>query len=122
MKRSEFTISIILSVLVSLSLLGQVVLYKMMQNEQIKLAQTQQVVQRGQMWFDRFKQIAGYTGQVTQQTQDEGLKQLLARQNISLTPPKNAGSSSSPTPAPASNAMTPPAANPPASTITGPTP
>ncbi len=103
MNRIQFWSLNALSGLVVVLLLAQILLVRQSNFEQNRLALAQQAVTQGQAFSGNLKQLALRIVQVSQQTNDQALKDLLARQQISFTPNADSGSGSAPssTPAPA---------------------
>ena len=79
--------------LVVLLLIIQIMLVRSAIFEQNQLAAAQQTVQQGQAFGNNLQKLAMRIVQVSQTTGDQGLKDLLTRQQISFTP--NADSSAS---------------------------
>ena len=103
MNRIQFWTLIALSGLVVVLLLAQVLLVRQSNFEQNRLALAQQALSQGQAFQGNLKQLAMRIVQVSQQTNDQALKDLLARQQITFTPTANTdsgSSSSAPAPAP----------------------
>jgi hypothetical protein len=102
MNRIQFLTVTGLSGLVALLLLLQIVFVKMEQADQLRLMERNQIVSQGQACQNSLKQLVLRIYQVSQQTQDPSLKDLLARHQISITPNQaqgadSTGSSPSPT-------------------------
>jgi len=91
MNRIQFWISIGLSGLVGLLLIAQILLVRQTNYEQNRLALAQQAIQQGQAFQGNLKQLAMRIVQVSQQTNDQGLKDLLNRQQITFTPQADNG-------------------------------
>ncbi len=100
MNRYQFWSLTGLSSLVVLLLLLQTLLVRQASYEQNRIALAQQAINQGNAFGTNLKQLAMRIIQVSQQTQDQGLKDLLVRQQISFTP-SSEGAGNSPTPAPA---------------------
>jgi hypothetical protein len=100
----RFIILTALSTVVALCILLQIVLVRAVQADDLRLKQTEADLQQGQGCFTRLQQIATRVGQVAQQQQDQGLKDLLARQNIQIRAP-------APAPAPAPTTPSAPSAS-----------
>lgn len=105
MNRIQFWSLNALSGLVVVLLLAQILLVRQSNFEQNRLALAQQALSQGQAFQGNLKQLAMRIVQVSQQTNDQALKDLLARQQISFTPTTqdsgSGSSSSAPAPAPA---------------------
>ena len=72
--------------------------------EQNQVALAQQALQQGQAFGGNLKQLAMRIAQVSQTSNDPALKDLLARHQITLTPPSEAnGGGASAAPAPAAH-------------------
>jgi len=102
MNRTYFWILTCLSSLIALLLIFQIILIRITTYDQSLLAQKQQFVNQGQQCEIRMRQLATRIYQVSQQTQDQGLKDLLTRQQITITPPTDSTTNSEPI-APASH-------------------
>lgn len=91
-----------MSGLIVVLLLAQILLARQNNFEQNRLSQAQLIVTQAQAFQSNLKQLAVRIYQVSQQTQDQGLKDLLVRQQISFNPSQSPdNSSSAPTPSPA---------------------
>jgi hypothetical protein len=105
MNRIQFFILTGLSSLVVLLLIGHIFLVRQVGIDQAILNQAQQRVNQGQAFQSNLKQLAIRIFQDSQKTGDQGLKDLLARQQITYTPTPEGANSSEPsvpnTPAPA---------------------
>jgi hypothetical protein len=86
MNRIQFFILIGLSSIVVLLLLGHIYLVRKVGIDQAILNQAQQRVNQGQSYQSNLKQLAVRIYQDSQKTQDQGLKDLLARQQITYNP------------------------------------
>lgn len=86
MNRIQFYVLIGLSGVVVLLMAGNVILARQLNAEQTRLAQAQQIINQGQVFQTDLKQLAVRIFQDSQKTQDPGLKELLARQQITYTP------------------------------------
>ncbi len=104
MNRNEFLISTGLSALVVVLLVLLVVVGKMAGSDQIALMKSQQEINQGQVALRNLQQLAVRTAQLSQQYQDQGLKDLLARQQISIGAPQQPAADGS---APSAPATTP---------------
>jgi len=96
MNRIQFFVLTGLSSLVVLLLIGHIFLVRQTNFEQNRLAQAQQVINQGQAFQGNLKQLAVRIFQDSQKTGDQGLKDLLTRQQISYNP-SAAGADSVPT-------------------------
>ena len=103
MNRIQFWILTGLSGLVLILLVAQIALVRMTNFEQNRLALAQQVISQGQASQSILKQLAIRIFQDSQKYNDSGLKDLMARQQITYNP----GDSTNSTEAPASPATTP---------------
>jgi hypothetical protein len=106
MNRIQFFVLTGLSSLVVLLLIGQIFLARQAGYEQNRLQAAQQVITQGQAFQSNLKQLAVRIFQDSQKTQDQGLKDLLTRQQISYTPNAETNSTENPmapTPAPATH-------------------
>ncbi len=104
MNRIQFFVLVGLSSLVVLLLVGHIALVRQTNFEQNRLAAAQQVINQGQTFQGNLKQLAVRIFQDSQKTGDQGLKDLLQRQQISYNPtPAEAPEPSVPTSAPAAN-------------------
>ncbi|MCE0482788.1 MAG: hypothetical protein LV479_00955 [Methylacidiphilales bacterium] len=108
MTRLQFWILTGLSGLVVLLLIAQIILVRAANYQQIRATEAQQVITAGQASQSMVRQLAVRIYEEAQKTQDPGLKDLVARQQIKYTPPAN--SSTDPT-APASAASPTPIAH-----------
>jgi hypothetical protein len=86
MNRIQFFVLTGLSSLVVLLLIGHIFLTRQNNFEQNRLAAAQQVINQGQAFQGNLKQLAVRIYQDSQKTQDQGLKDLLARQQITYAP------------------------------------
>src|SRR5438105_14485936 len=91
MNRIQFWVLTALSGVVVLLMAGNVILARQLTAEQNRLASAQQVISQGQAFQANLKQLAVRIFQDSQKTQDPGLKELLARQQITYTPEKETG-------------------------------
>jgi hypothetical protein len=104
MNRIQFFVLTGLSSLVVLLLIGHIFLTRQTNFEQNRLAQAQQVINQGQAFQGNLKQLAVRIFQDSQKTGDQGLKDLLARQQISYNPnpePNTPNEAPAPAPSPA---------------------
>ena len=104
MNRVQFWILLSASSLIVILLLLQLFFARSSAYQQARLLQAQQVVNDGRTCEVRVRELAQRIYQVSQQTQDQGLKDLLARQNITVT---GGASSSAPAPAPVGTTASP---------------
>ena len=86
MNRIQFFILTGLSSLIALLLIGHIFLERQATYEQALFNQAQQTVSVGQASQGMVKQLALRIFQDGQKTQDQGLKDLLMRQQITYTP------------------------------------
>ena len=99
MNRTQFWILIAGSALLVVFLLLQIIFSRSYQFEQGRALAAQQIVTEGRAAYSRWRQLAGRVYQVANQNQDQGLKDLLTRQQItvtnapSATPPESNSSS-----------------------------
>jgi hypothetical protein len=107
MNRIQFFILTGLSSLIFLLLIGHIILVRQTNFQQNRAAVAQQIVNQGQVFQGNLKQLAVRIYQDSQKSGDQGLKDLLARQQISYTP--NTEGAGAEAPAPSTN--TPPAAH-----------
>ena len=87
MNRIQFFILTGLSSLIALLLVGHIFLQRQATYEQALYSQAQQTISIGQASQAMMKQLAVRIFQDSQKTQDQGLKDLLTRQQITYTPP-----------------------------------
>ena len=106
MNRLQFLILTSLSGVIAFCILFQIVFVRMAQADELRLKQTEESLQQGQLFLNHLQQIASRVAQVAQQQQDQNLKDLLTRQGIQFRPPANS-SSTTPASAPAPAATTP---------------
>ena len=85
MNRIQFFVLTGLSSLVVLLLIGHIFLTRQNNFEQNRLAAAQQAINQGQAFQGNLKQLAVRIYQDSQKTQDQGLKDLLARQQITYS-------------------------------------
>ncbi len=86
MTRNQFLIVTGLCGLVFVLLILQIVFVRMANYDQARLVQAQQMIQQGQVSLSNLQKLAVRTAQVSQQSGDDGLKQLMARQQITISP------------------------------------
>jgi len=101
MNRIQFFVLTGLSSLVVLLLIGHIFLTRATNFEQNRLAQAQQVINQGQAFQGNLKQLAVRIFQDSQKTGDQGLKDLLARQQITYNPAPEGANGAEPTVPPA---------------------
>ena len=111
MNRIQFFVLTGLSSLILVLLVGHVFLVRQTNFEQIRLAQAQQVINQGQTFQGNLKQLAVRISQDSQKTGDQGLKDLLTRQQISYNPAPEGPNGAEPSVPPASSTNTAPAAH-----------
>jgi hypothetical protein len=107
MNRIQFFVLTGLSSLVALFLIGHIFLVRQTNFEQNRLAAAQQVINQAQGFQGNLRQLAIRIYQDSQKTQDQGLKELMARQQIAFTPGPDTSNATEP-PAPTPNNNTPP--------------
>ncbi len=98
----RFLVLTILSSFIALCVLLQIIFVRMVQADELRLKQAELMLQEGQNCYGRLQQIAARVAQVSQQQQDQALRELLTRQNIQIKP--NAGAPAAAAPAPAAAA------------------
>jgi hypothetical protein len=98
MNRIQFFTLIVLSSLVTVLLLGQIFLERQTNYEQNRLGLASQAVSQGQAFQNNLKQLAIRILQVSNQTGDPGLKELLARNKITYSQGPDAASAESTAP------------------------
>jgi hypothetical protein len=91
MNRIQFFVLTGLSSLVVLLLIGHILLVRQVGIDQSILNQAQQRVNQGQAFQGNLKQLAVRIFQDSQKTQDQGLKDLLTRQQITYNPAPQGG-------------------------------
>jgi len=97
MNRIQFFVLTGLSSLIVLFLIGHIFLVRYSNYEQNRLAAAQQVINQGQVFQGNLKQLAVRIFQDSQKTGDQGLKDLLTRQQISYNPgPESTNADGSP--------------------------
>ncbi len=101
MNRIQFWVLIGLSSLVSLLLILHIILGHLAGYEQARYSQAQQIVSQGQASQAILKQLAVRIFQDSQKTGDQGLKDLMTRQEISYKPGTETNAADTATPAPA---------------------
>jgi hypothetical protein len=92
MNRTQFLILTSLSGVIAVSILLQISLIMWTQSDDLRLKRTDAALQEGQLCLNRLQQIAGRVAQVAQQQNDQGLKDLLVRQNIQFRQPASSAS------------------------------
>jgi hypothetical protein len=110
MNRIQFWILTTFSVLVVLLLVGQVVLGRLTETARLHVAAAQQVISRGEASQSMLKQLAARIYQDAEKTQDQGLKDLVSREQISFNP-SNANSGGASSPAPSSSSSSTPSSS-----------
>jgi len=100
MNRIQFFVLTGLSSLIVLLLVGHIFLTRQSNFEQNRLAAAQQAINQGQAFQGNLKQLALRIVQDSQKTGDQGLKDLLTRQQISFNPTPETNSTDSIAPAP----------------------
>jgi hypothetical protein len=105
MNRIQFFVLTGLSSLILCLLIGHIFLVRQANFEQNRLAQAQQVINQGQAFQGNLKQLAVRIYQDSQKSGDQGLKDLLTRQQITYNPQPEGTNGAEPTipPAPANN-------------------
>ena len=73
-----------------LLLIGHILLVRESNYKQNQLAAAQKIVNQGQLFQGYLKQLVGRIYNDSQKSQDPGLKDLLSRQQITVTPPSAA--------------------------------
>ena len=96
MNRPQFITLTSLSVAIAVCLLLQIVFSRISAADEIRLGKTEEALKQGQLCFTRLQQVAGRIAQVSQQQNDQALKDLLTRQNIQIKAPAATGTASSP--------------------------
>jgi hypothetical protein len=86
MNRIQFFILTGLSSLIVLLLIGHIFLVRQTNFQQNRAAAAQQIVNQAQVFQGNLKQLAVRIYQDSQKSGDQGLKDLLARQQITYTP------------------------------------
>src|SRR5277367_2199312 len=108
MNRNEFLIVTCLSALVAILLIVQVVVARMAGYEQTQVYRAQQYISQGEVCLKNLKQVALRTAQLSQQKDDQGLKDLMARNQIAIgNPNQGADGSAQAAPAPESTSPAP---------------
>ena len=102
MNRIQFFVLTGLSSLVVLLLIGHIFLTRQTNFEQNRLAQAQQVINQGHAFQGNLKQLAVRIFQDIQKSGDQGLKDLLARQQITYNPAPEGANGAEPSIPPAS--------------------
>ena len=98
MNRTQFFVLTGLSSLVTLLLIGHIILVHVVSSQQSILNQDQQAVTQAQAFQGNLKQLAVRIYQDSQKTQDAGLKDLMARQQITFTPAPSTNATETPAP------------------------
>ncbi len=96
MNRIQFFVLTGLSGLVTILLIAHIFLVRQTNFEQNRLAIASQALQQGQAFQQNLKSLAIRILQVSQQSGDPGLKELLTRNQITYTPNPSSSESSSP--------------------------
>ncbi len=96
MNRIQFFVLTGLSSLVTLLLLAHIALAYEVNKEQTQVAGAQQFLNLGNAAKTELQQIAVRVWQDSQRTNDPGLKDLLARQQITYQPPANTNATETP--------------------------
>jgi len=104
MTRNQFLALTVSSIIVALLFLTQVLENRAAQSGSQDLTEMSRVVRNGQTYYDKWKQIALRTYQMSQS--DSGLKQVLDRQQITITPPPAPADSTTSSPAASDNTIT----------------
>ena len=103
MNRTSFWILTYLSSVIAILLILQIIFVRITTYDQARLVQRQQLVSEGQSFDLHVRQVAARIYQVSQQTQDQGLKDLLTRQQITIAPNTDATTNAQPATAPATH-------------------
>jgi len=85
--------------LIALLLILQIIFVRMTNYDQALLLERQQFINQGEQSEVHLRQLAARIYQVSQQTQDQGLKDLLVRQQITITPNTDGSTNADSTPA-----------------------
>ena len=96
MNRTYFWTLTCLSSLIAVLLILQIFFVYLTKRDQVLLIQRQQIVNEGQAYDLHVRQVAARIYQVSQQTQDQGLKDLLTRQQISIAPSADGSTNAEP--------------------------
>lgn len=96
MNRIHFLILTGLSSLIAILLILQIVFVHMTKQEEARLVRVREIVTEGQAYDLHARQVATRIYQVSQQTQDQGLKDLMTRQQISIAPPADSATNAEP--------------------------
>jgi hypothetical protein len=112
MNRNEFLIVTGLSGLVVALLILQIVFVHWANNDQTNMMRAQQYLNQGQVAWKNFTQVAQLTASLSEQKNDQALKDLLGRQQISIGPPSGQAAPSPDNTAPAPAPAPAPMANP----------
>jgi hypothetical protein len=92
MNRLQFIIVTSLSGVIALCIFVQIILVRMSATDELNVQKAQATLQQGQLCYTRLQQIAGRVAQLAQSQNDQVLKDLLTRQNITIKPPGSDGS------------------------------
>lgn len=84
MNRLQFIIVTSLSGVIALSLFLQVIFARISAADEIRLRNTESKLQDGQLCLTHWQQIAQRTAQLSQQQNDQALKDVLTRQGLTL--------------------------------------
>lgn len=103
MNRIQFWVLVTLSSLVVFLLALQAVFAVFSQHMQVQAAYAQQAIQQGRAYDQRWRQLIERIAEVSQKSQDQGLKDILTRQGITVkvAPPSSSDSGAAPVTAPA---------------------
>jgi len=99
MNRTYFWILTCMGSLIALLLILQIIFVRMTNYDQALLLERQQFINQGEQSEVHLRQLAARIYQVSQQTQDQGLKDLLVRQQITITPNTDGSTNADSTPA-----------------------
>lgn len=102
MNRTYFWILTFLSCLIAVLLVTQIILGRITANDRILLAKRQELINTGQTCDRQAREVATRIYQLAQQTQDQGLKDIMTRQQIVVSP-ASTNAAPAATPAPASH-------------------
>ena len=80
----------------------QIIFIRITAADQARFLERQRFVADGQSFDLHVRQVAARIYQVSQQTQDQGLRDILVRQHVSIAPPPD-GSNNAPAAAPATH-------------------
>jgi hypothetical protein len=105
MNRIQFWVLVTLSSLVFLCLGLQAIFASFALRAQVRVAYAQQAIQQGRVCDQRWRQLIERIAEVSQKSQDQGLKDILSRQGVTVrqapAPSTPSAPPLSPTPAPA---------------------